>query len=292
MTINSFFKRGVQSALLFCFFTAVTTVNVQAQRTWIADSLESTSTADYRNVRIILPAQVDEGARYPVLYLLHGYGGDHRNWTDRTKIAAYLDSLNLEMVVVMPDGDNSWYQNMVNGQKFTDFMMDELPTWLYDTHPVDTSAQYIAGLSMGGYGALYLGMSNPHKFRMIGSFSGAVVFPANLPASAGNLEGRASALSLFDAFGDGAHPNRISGDIYRYAVMADMPIKPYIFLRHGIQDGFTDFLPGHRKLTEMLSKSQWPYEYHEIPGAHNWPFWDASIREFLSRLIALQPPRR
>lgn len=291
MTLSSFFKRGIRTVLLFCIACTLS-YQAQAQRVWIADSLTSEATGDVRNVRIILPDNVDSGVRYPVLYLLHGYGGDHRNWTDRTNITRYLDSLDLDLVVVMPDADNSWYQNMVNGQKFTDFMRGELPAWLHNTHPVDTSAQYIAGLSMGGYGALYLGMSDPAAYRMIGSFSGAVVFPANLPASADNLQGRASALSLFDAFGDGAHPNRISGDIYRYAAMADLPVKPYIFLRHGIQDGFTEFLPGHRKLTELLAASQWPYEYHEIPGAHNWPFWDASIREYLSRLTALLPPRR
>lgn len=277
--------------LLFCI-TAFLTLQSQAQRVWIADSLSSQTVGDTRNVRLILPDDVEQGVRYPVLYLLHGYGGDHRNWTERTNITKYLDSLDLDMVVVMPDADNSWYQNMTNGQRFTDFMTEELPAWLFDTHPVDTSSQYIAGLSMGGYGALYLGMSNPRAYRMIGSFSGAVVFPASLPAAAENLEGRASALSLFDAFGDGAHPNRLSGDIYRYATMPDMPAKPYIFLRHGIQDGFTEFLPGHRRLTEMLAASQWPYEYHEIPGAHNWPFWDASIREYLIRLTALLPPLR
>jgi len=291
MNSYSLSKRSVRWALLFCISVIASNPAI-AQRVWLADSLKSSSTGDVRNLRIILPENAASGDRYPVLYLLHGYGGDHRNWTERTNITQYVDSLDLNMVVVMPDGDNSWYQNMINGQKFTDFMMDELPQWLHKNHPVDTSAQYIAGLSMGGYGALYLGMSNPHKFRVIGSFSGAVVFPASLPATAGNLQGRASALSLFDAFGDGAHPNRISGDIYRYATMADMPVKPYIYLRHGIQDSFTEFLPGHRKLTEMLSASQWPYEYHEIPGAHNWPFWNDAIRDFLIRLTALQPPLR
>lgn len=141
---------------------------------------------------------------------------------------------------------------------------------------------------MGGYGALFLGMSHPHRFRMIGSFSGAIVFPSSLPATSENLQGRASALSLFEAFGDSSHTNRINGDIYRYAAMTDRPLMPYIYLRHGIQDGFTEFLPGHRKLTEMLSESKWPYEYHELPGAHNWPFWDAAIHDFLIRLTALQ----
>jgi putative tributyrin esterase len=291
MRRTSLFKRGVLSTLLFFMVVSIPNL-VTAQRVWVADSLTSSNTGDVRNLRIIYPQNVAIGERYPVLYLLHGYGGDHRNWTNQTKIIHYLDSLDLQIVVVMPDADNSWYQNMVNGQKFTDFMIDELPKWMYDTHPVDTTSQYIAGLSMGGYGALYIGMSSPQKYRMIGSFSGAVVFPSNLPATTGNLEGRASALSLFDAFGDGEHPNRITGDIYRYAASSDMPVKPYIYLRHGIQDNFVDFLPGHRKLTEILAKSQWPYEYHEIPGAHNWPFWDASIRDYLILLTASLQPRR
>lgn len=279
-------------ALLFCLLQAFATNDAEAQRAWLADSLDSSTTGDVRNVRIILTKNMESGVRYPVLYLLHGYGGDHSNWTERTKVLEYLDTLDLQLVVVTPDADNSWYQNMTDGRRFADFMVKELPMWLFDTYPVDTSAQYIAGLSMGGYGALYLGMSNPDKYRMIGSFSGAIVFPSSLPASPGDLQGRASALSLFEAFGDESHPNRVNGDIYRYAAIADAPTKPYIYLRHGIQDGFTEFLPGHRKLTEMLSKSQWPYEYHEIPGAHNWPFWDASIRDFLSRLTALRPQPR
>lgn len=268
-------------ALLFFCLTLILSTTAQAQRFWVADSLQSEATGDYRNVRIIKPVTVSDTQRYPVLYLLHGYSGDHTNWTNRTKIVQYLDSLELDIVVIMPDGDNSWYQNLLDGRRYSDYFKHELQAWAYDHHQADTSTQMVAGLSMGGYGALYLGMSEPQRYLLAGSFSGAVVYPSLLPTAVTEVPTNTSALSLYEAFGDGSHPNRISGDLYRMAADTMLTQRPYLFLRHGIQDGFRTFLPGHRQLTQRLAETAWPYEYHEVPGGHNWPFWDESIRLYL-----------
>jgi len=277
-------SRSVVTALLFFCSTLLLSTSAQAQRVWVADSLQSEATGDFRNVRIIKPISITDGQRHPVLYLLHGYSGDHSNWTSRTRLVQYLDSLDLDIIVIMPDGENSWYQNLLDGRKFSDFYKQELQAWAFDHHQADTTTQIVAGLSMGGYGALYMGMSEPHRYILAGSFSGAVVYPSSLPISVTEPPSNASGLSLFEAFGDGDHPNRVSGDLYRMAADTLLVERPYLFLRHGIQDGFRTFLPGHRQLTQKLAESAWPYEYHEVPGGHNWPFWDESIRLFLIKV--------
>lgn len=276
-----FILRSVVMALLFFCSTLLISTSAKAQRVWVADSLQSEATGDYRNVRIIKPVTVSDTQRYPVLYLLHGYSGDHTNWTNRTSIIQYLDSLDLDIIVIMPDADNSWYQNLSDGRRFSDFFKQELQDWAFDSQQADTTIQMVAGLSMGGYGALYLGMSEPQRYILAGSFSGAVVYPSLLPKTITEPPSNASGLSLFEAFGDGEHPNRISGDLYRMAADSLLVDRPYLFLRHGIQDGFGTFLPGHRQLTQRLAETAWPYEYHEVPGGHNWPFWDESIRLYL-----------
>jgi putative tributyrin esterase len=266
--------------LLFCF----TSEWVVAQRMWISDSLPSAATGDMRNLRVILPENPDKEQRYPILYLLHGYTGDHTNWTARTRLLNYLDSLKLQIVVVMPDADNSFYQNTMRGKNYDAFIRNELPAWSYTHYQADTSRQYIAGLSMGGYGALYFAMSNPQRYLMAGSFSGAVSFPNNtlLMDQIQSLE----VTDLKEAFGPQGHPNRTKGDLFGYTAAYNGIRRPFLYLTHGRQDEFIEFLPAHRKLVNRLSASGWPHLYQERDGRHNWAFWDQSIKEFLILLTA------
>lgn len=281
--MNCLFKRGVAMALLF--FCLAASTHAQSLM-WRADSIESDAVGDWRQVRYVIPRDHDPSSRrLPVLYLLHGLTGDESNWTERTRMIEYLDQLDLKVIVVMPDVDNSWYQNDTDGRRFFDFVSDELPDWAYRQLGADTTRQSVAGLSMGGYGALLLGFSSPKSYQVVGSFSGAIVYPsslANLTAAPDSQN--VGMWSLWKAFGDPAHPNRNSGDLYGLLETAQDTLRPYVVLRHGIQDGYKDFLPGHRKLAGQLSAMGWPYEYHEMPGGHSWPFWDASIKDFLSIL--------
>lgn len=255
-----------------------------AQRMWVSDSLPSASTGDVRNLRVILPENSDKAQRYPILYLLHGYTGDHTNWTSRTRLLRYLDSLDLDIVVVMPDADNSFYQNTMRGKNYDAFIRNELPAWSFDHYQADTSRQFIAGLSMGGYGALYFAMSDPQRYLMAGSFSGAVSFPNNtlLMDQIQNLE----VTDLKDAFGPQGHPNRTKGDLFGYTAAYNGIRRPFLYLTHGRQDEFIEFLPAHRRLVNRLSASGWPHVYQERDGRHNWVFWDQSIKEFLILLTA------
>lgn len=100
---------------------------------------------------------------YPVLYLLHGLSDDHTIWHRRTSIERYVSALGL--AVVMPNVGKSFYTDMANGGNYFTFITEELPTLVQSYFPVSAKREdnFIAGLSMGGYGAFKVALSCPEK---------------------------------------------------------------------------------------------------------------------------------
>lgn len=135
--------------------------------------------ADPVHVRVLLPADAAEnpGRRYPTLYLLHGSDGDATAWTDQGDAEALTKDYG--MVVVMPDGGaEGWYTNWPNGSRprWEDFHVEQLIPWIEAHEPVIAarSQRAIAGLSMGGFGALSYAARHPDVFAAAASFSGAL----------------------------------------------------------------------------------------------------------------------
>lgn len=112
----------------------------------------------------------------PVLYLLHGMGGNHSVWERRTSVERYVSEY--QMAVVMPSTDLGFYTDTTYDMKYWTFVSEELPTIVHELFPQITCKRektFAAGLSMGGYGALKLGLAKPEKFAAVASLSGAVV---------------------------------------------------------------------------------------------------------------------
>lgn len=111
--------------------------------------------------------------KYPVLYLLHGYGNNCEQWIHYSKIELYAEER--QIAIVCLSGENKFYLNNEN-DKFYDFIENELPSFITNIFPISTKKEdtYIAGLSMGGFGALFHGLSNPRKYHAIGAFSPAI----------------------------------------------------------------------------------------------------------------------
>lgn len=129
-------------------------------------------------VRVLVPreAAANPSARYPVLYLLHGSGGDAAAWTN---LDAEPLTEGMGLVVVMPDGgSDGWYTNWPNGSRprWEDFHVDELIPWIEAHEPVIAarSKRAIAGFSMGGFGAMSYAARHPDVFAAAASFSGAL----------------------------------------------------------------------------------------------------------------------
>ncbi len=228
--------------------------------------------------RVILPRDYEamKTARYPVIYLLHGLGGHYDNWTDKTKVGQYLQGFNF--IIVTPEGGDGWYMDSVSvpNDRYESYLVDELIPEIDKNFRTtnDRAGRAVAGLSMGGYGALKFGLKYPDKFILAGSFSGALGI-TDLPAAAGQFP------SVKNVFGADYSQSRKDNDIFR--IIRDTPAEklkdlPFLYVACGTED----FLfSNNQEFMKTLSEKKVKHEYRQAPGTHNWVFWDAQIQEFL-----------
>jgi S-formylglutathione hydrolase FrmB len=247
------------------------------------DSFYMPSLGKTKKLTVLLPAKYNPRLRYPVFYLLHGYSGTHTDWSTRTRIAEYVKDVPL--IVVMPDGENSWYVNSATmpEERFEDYIMNDVQSYIQMKYAVDTTRQGIAGLSMGGYGALMLALKHPSMFKFAGSLSGAITYPRDIGDTLRPAE-RALAPSLRRAYGARNNGFRNNHDVFYLYRQTAKESLPYLYLVIGVQDGFRNFLPAHRAFTDLLRVYGAAYEYHETPGGHSWQYWDREIQPLLKRM--------
>lgn len=271
-------KKFILSVFVFLY-----TCNLTAQSAAKVDSFYAANLGRMKKFSVILPVGYNATNRYPVLYLLHGHGGSYDNWSMLTRIADYVKAIPL--IVVMPDGENSWYVNSATEpqDRFEDYIVNDLPAYIQKLYAVDTTRQAIAGLSMGGYGALMLALKHPAKYRFAGGLSSAITYPHEISDSS-RTEGQGLLPSLRKAFGDRTNGFRNAHDVFYLYKQTPKTTLPYLYMSIGIQDGFRRFLPAHRALTDLLRTYGAPYEYHETQGGHDWKFWDREIQPLLARL--------
>jgi S-formylglutathione hydrolase FrmB len=216
---------------------------------------------------VLLPAGYDAGNEsYPVLYLLHGLWGDENDWAAKTGIADYARVLKL--VVVMPEGDDAWYTNSVTDprNRYEDYIAIDLVREIESKYRVQSTraARFIAGLSMGGYGAIKMGLKHPDEFSVVGAFSAARL----------NADSNGQFQTIKLAFGPPDTPARRENNLYLLAAKADPQSMPYFVLTSGTSDPLrTDDL----QMADILRLAGIKYEYSEFPGAHQWSVWDRSV---------------
>ncbi len=280
---------GLLAALALITFTSLAFAQPRVRSL----SFYSPSVHETMRMVVLLPEHYQKSMKYPILYLLHGYDGNETDWVTKTDITYYTQRL--AMIVVMPEAKNSWYVNSQTdtSERYENYIMDDLPKFIDSEFSVDTTRQAIAGLSMGGYGALMLALRYPNNFLFAGDLSGAITIPgvidsvlahpgAPIPGGQGPIYP-----SIVKAFGTNNKSFRDSHNVFVLAKRDSADKLPYIFCAVGIQDGFTDFLPAHREFTDILRKYGKLYEYHEVPGVHSWTFWDEEIQPLLRRLVSV-----
>lgn len=236
-----------------------------------------------KQLSVIVPSRYTPATRYAVLYVLHGYTGSHRDWLARTRLLDYVREMPL--IVIMPDAEYSWYVNSatVGHDRFEDYLVHDIPGYVNKMYSVDTTRQGVAGLSMGGYGAVMLALRHPRQFRFAASLSGAISFPRGLNDTTRAPE-RALFPSLLTAFGGQSGNNSVTGDLFQLYRQTSKDSLPYLYFVMGTQDGCRSFLPAHRAFTDLLRAYGAAYEYHETPGGHNWQHWDREIQPILRRM--------
>ena len=234
--------------------------------------------------RVILPVNYrtsNEKTFYPVLYLLHGLTGHFDNWANKTKLADYAEKYNY--IIVMPEGDNGWYSDSasVPNDRYESYIIKELIPEIDKKFRTvaDKKHRAVAGLSMGGYGSIKFGLKYSEMFELVGSFSGALG-AASLTEKEVGTKG-AVAESILGVFGKAMSETRQANDIFQMIkeISPDkMKSLPFIYLDCGTEDFL---LNNNRDFANLLQEKKIPHEFRQLPGAHDWKFWDSQVQEFL-----------
>lgn len=266
------------------FINAILFVGLSAQSVVTMDSLFSPSLGMTKQYTVLMPKEMRDSVRYPVLYLLHGHDGGSGDWIKRTDVELYVDTLAL--IVVMPDGENSWYVNAATDstRRFENYITFDLRREMNAKYPIDTLRQAIAGLSMGGHGALLLGMKHPDLYRFVGSFSGAFMYPRQFNDTSQSVR-QGLRTTIERAFGKSYSAHSLNNDVFEVYKRQPADSLPYFYLATGIQDGFKAFIGLHRELTDSLRGRNIRYEYHETVGGHDWKYWGREVRKMLPRMM-------
>ncbi|WP_461100142.1 alpha/beta hydrolase [Spirosoma luteolum] len=281
--MNQRFRSSILPHLLsWLLIVSLAPGGAQAAR---VDTVQVMSTVMQRPIKcvIIRPDSYKKRRnRFPVVYLLHGYSGNHSDWvTKAPALPALADQY--QQLIVCPDGANSWYFDSPENSalRYETFVGTELPAFIdatYRTIP-DRQHRAITGLSMGGHGALYLAIRHRDRFAQAGSLSGGVdirPFPANweIRKTLGDLATHADAwerntvINVADSLRD--------GDLR-------------IMFECGTADFFADV---NRALHQKLMDRKISHDYAERPGGHTWAYWRTNIEYqllFFSKGFSGQP---
>ncbi|MBM4176705.1 MAG: esterase family protein [Ignavibacteria bacterium] len=272
---------------LFIQIFVVSILNGQSVEV-IRDSVFSYAVDSYMRYNVILPKDYKQNKeRYITIFLLHGYSGGENDWITRTSIVKYAKDFNY--IIVTPDGKNSWYTNSPSkkNNNYEDYIIKELIPNVEKKYRVITTrhGRVVAGLSMGGYGAIKFALKYPNYFFFAASFSGAFRYPSMIESNGGNLNG-----SLKDAFGPKKSEHWNKNDALILADSISNPNSvPFLYIACGKDDNLTGLLESNKNLTDKLRKRNVMYEYHETPGTHNWVYWDKEVLNFLERLSNFDP---
>jgi len=217
---------------------------------------------------VLLP-DTGEGP-YPVLYLLHGLSDDYTMWMRRSSVERHV--ADVPLVVVMPEGGRGFYSDAVAGEKFLTAVATELPARIAKTFPVrkERKGLCVAGLSMGGYGALKLALTFPERFGAAVSMSGAVNF--------GHRTTWGDGQPISEEFQRIIGPTPTGGPNDLWALTEKIAPESLPALR--IDCGVDDFLIDDNRLFHAhLESLDIAHEYIEYPGGHTWDYWDLHVQD-------------
>lgn len=201
--------------------------------------------------------------KYPVLYLLHGYGNNHATWTGYTNLELYAEERNI--AVVMISAENKSYVNHGSIDRFFDFVNQELPDFVCGMFPISNRPEntFIAGLSMGGFGALIHGLTHPEKYAAVGAFSAAVSLNTSLMAGHEDK-------GLVPAY----DPMSLAKKLFESGISF-----PTLYISCGEKDPLFAANKAFREsLVSMGANTAWVT--HPDFG-HEWRFWDMQAEQFL-----------
>ena len=227
-------------------------------------------------LRALVPLEDAPRVPMPALYLLHGLYGSEQDWFQYTRVILWARAKGL--AVFCPAGENGFYVNQADtGEAYMRYVGEELPAFTRRLFPLSSRREdtFIAGLSMGGYGALNAGLTYPETFGKVAALSAALRPWKRMDKPQGGcVQRQAYARALF---GQDTEPWNTLTLARQCGARA-----PELWLSCGAQD---DLLEENIALVDGLRQAGIPAYFDQPPGAHNWDFWDREIQRVIDWLM-------
>ena len=228
--------------------------------------------------RAVLPGHAAADQKFPVLYLLHGGGGGFRDWSNYSDVARYAEQ---GLILVMPEGHSSYYTNSAERpqDRYEDYIVHDVIADAEQRLPAASGRGHraIAGVSMGGFGAVVLALKHPDLFVFAGGLSSAFDVPSR-PFSIKRWGQWRAHQSIFGPWGS---QSRRASDPLSLARTTDPTQAPYLFLTCGDQEGL---LAINQRFAALLQQRHVSYEFHIVPGGHDWNQWDHQLADLIASL--------
>ncbi len=229
--------------------------------------------------RAILSVNLPQGSQLPVVYLLHGGGGNFRDWSNNSDVARFAER---GLILVMPEGDESYYTNSAEHpqERYEDYIVNDLIADVEKRFPVaaNRANRAIVGISMGGFGAVKIALHHPELFAFVGGLSSAIDVPSR-PFSFKRIGQWAHQRSIFGPWGSAT---RQENDPFALARKADVDAAPYFYLTCGEQEGL---LPTNHRFANLLEQRHFRHEFHVVSGGHDWNQWNAGLDNLFGSLL-------
>lgn len=276
------------------FVLLIISLNTLAQTGLLKESLKVKSTILSKDVEysIYLPADYEtSNRRYPVLYLLHGYTDDETGWTQFGEAHLIADRVTQSgdaapMIIVMPDAGVTWYVNSYDGKvNYEDFFIKELIQHIDATYRTRATKQYraVAGLSMGGYGAMIMATKHPELFSSAAPLSAGVFTDEEIMKGDDDMWNNV----LGNIFGkkDLTGKNRLTDHYYKNSILKIIETansEELKNVRYYVDCGDEDFLiKGNMALHAAMIDKKITHEFRVRDGAHNWTYWRTALPDVL-----------
>lgn len=216
------------------------------------------------------------------LYLLHGHSDDHTAWLRWSSIEKYVEGLNL--AVVMPAANLSFYTDMAYGKNYFQFISEEVPAVVREMFSLSSRREdnFVAGLSMGGYGAFKLALTLPERYAAAASLSGTLDIAAAVRGH-GLHDENVWRTEMRAIFGD---QRKVVGSKHDLLALAKKAAKESDRPRLYQCCGTEDFLYADNiRFRDAVRKLPFDLTYEEGPGDHVWPYWDQMIERVLRWMV-------